>query len=80
MRTSEDSLREQAARFFAMAEVARAEGNLGLAELLIEAGRRATVGEASSPPTVPLETDIAERQARREDLTADTDASADRLR
>jgi hypothetical protein len=59
MRTSADSIREQAARFFAMAEMARAEGNLGLAELLTEAGRRATA-------------DIVEQQAQREDQLAAT--------
>ncbi len=48
-------LREQASRFLAMAQIARDEGNLGLADLLTEAGRRAALVETSSPPTVPQE-------------------------
>ena len=41
MRTSEQSLQEQAARFFAMAETARDKGNPDLAGLLTEAAQRA---------------------------------------
>jgi len=46
MRTSEQSLREQAARFFAMAKAARDEGNPELAGLLTEAARRAMKANA----------------------------------
>lgn len=51
MRTSADSLREQAARFSAMAEMARADGKTALADLLTEAARRAAVFE-SLPKTM----------------------------
>ena len=50
MRTSAESVREQAARFFAMAAQARDEGNVGLADLLTEAARRAA---AAVEPTLP---------------------------
>jgi hypothetical protein len=50
MRTSEDSRREQAARFIAMAQEARDEGKPGLADLLSEAACRSIAAEAL-PPT-----------------------------
>ena len=51
MRTSEQSLREQAARFFAMAEAARDEGNPDLADLLTEAAQRAVKSNAPKSAT-----------------------------
>lgn len=66
MRTPADSLREQASRFLAMAEIARDEGNLGLADLLTEAGRRAALVETSSPPTVPQEAGGTASQTQQE--------------
>ena len=66
MRTPADSLREQASRFLAMAEIARDEGNLGLADLLTEAGRIAALVETSSPPTVPQEAGGAASQTQQE--------------
>ena len=52
MRTSEQSLREQSARFFAMAEAARDEGNPDLANLLTEAAQRAIKANAPKPATM----------------------------
>ena len=51
MRTSEQSLQEQAARFFAMAEAARDRGNPDLAGLLTEAAQRAIKANAPKPAT-----------------------------
>ena len=52
MRTSEQSLREQASRFFAMAEAARDEGKPDLAYLLTEAAQRAKKANAPKRTTV----------------------------
>jgi hypothetical protein len=62
MRTSEESLREQSARFSAMAEMARADGNVGLADLLTEAARRTAVFETAPPATVPVESETAQAE------------------
>jgi hypothetical protein len=62
MRTSADSLREQAARFFAMAEEAREEGKSDLANLLTEAARRAAAVEGTLPQPEQQETAVVEQQ------------------
>jgi hypothetical protein len=62
MRTSAESLREQAARFFVMAQEARDEGKSGLADLLTEAARRAIGAEATAPTDEQQETDLIQPQ------------------
>jgi hypothetical protein len=69
MRTSADSLRAQAARFFAMAAEAREEGNSGLADLLTEAAARAVVVETTAPPAAQQETVVVPQQDQDEQHT-----------